>query len=268
MKFYLLFFFLLPFVFGHSQNDKGNLTVYFAKNSDILTIDSQRKLDSLLNTAVEGNFFIERLVGYCDEQGSNSYNSVLASKRIEAVSRLLDQKKIPITEKIAAGEDYPPDAKSLNNYAKWRKVEIYYLIAEPVRVEDSMPESDPLAAIDIESLQEGNKASITLEIQFLPGEDVLIGNSYEEIMKLYRFLSAYPTVYAFIRGHVCCADDFPLSTARAYVVYSILVKQGISPNRLRYEGFSNTKPAISPEITDADRQKNRRVDVIFSMEQK
>ncbi|MFN5844233.1 MAG: OmpA family protein [Flavobacteriia bacterium] len=83
-------------------------------------------------------------------------------------------------------------------------------------------------------------------------------------MNLFAFLRDHEDISVFIRGHVCCSHDPALSTARAYVVYSMLIDRGISPKRLKYEGFSNTIPAISPETNDNDRQANRRVDVIFS----
>ena len=84
-------------------------------------------------------------------------------------------------------------------------------------------------------------------------------------MRLYDFLAENNEVYAFIRGHVCCAQDPELSTARAYVVYSTLLRKGIPVERISYQGFSNTIPAVYPEITDEDRQRNRRVDVLLSI---
>ena len=47
-----------------------------------------------------------------------------------------------------------------------------------------------------------------------------------------------------------------------------LVKKGIDYNRLRYQGFSNNLLLVSPEKTEADREKNRRVDIIFSIKSK
>ncbi|MEY3237998.1 MAG: hypothetical protein RI883_2099, partial [Bacteroidota bacterium] len=118
---------------------------------------------------------------------------------------------------------------------------------------------------NLEKIASSNKSSIVLNIEFVPGEDILIGNSFEEINKLYIFLNENPKVYAFLRGHVCCADDFALSSARAHAVFLKLVQKGIESSRLRYDGFSNTIPVITPELTDEDRQKNRRVDVIFTI---
>jgi len=40
-----------------------------------------------------------------------------------------------------------------------------------------------------------------------------------------------------------------------------LVKNGIESNRLSYRGFARTRPLADPELTEEDRQKNRRVEI-------
>ena len=82
---------------------------------------------------------------------------------------------------------------------------------------------------------------------------------------LFNFLNQNKQIHAFIRGHVCCGNDLKLSKKRAKYVYSQLISRGISSDRLRYQGFSNTLLLVSPEKNDIDRAKNRRVDIIFSI---
>ena len=72
-------------------------------------------------------------------------------------------------------------------------------------------------------------------------------------------------LYAFVRGHFFCADNLKLSKKRAKYVYQELIKRGINQDRLRYQGFSNTLLLVNPERTEADRTKNKRVDIIFSV---
>jgi outer membrane protein OmpA-like peptidoglycan-associated protein len=52
-----------------------------------------------------------------------------------------------------------------------------------------------------------------------------------------------------------------ISKSRARSVYNELVHLGIDKSRLDYVGMSNTEPLVFPEKTNADRQRNRRVDV-------
>ena len=81
---------------------------------------------------------------------------------------------------------------------------------------------------------------------------------------LFNFLYYNPAVDAFIRGHVCCGDEMALSRKRAKHVYKELIKRGISEDRLRYQGFSNSLLLVNPERSEADRRMNRRVDIILS----
>ena len=81
---------------------------------------------------------------------------------------------------------------------------------------------------------------------------------------LFNFLYYNPSVDAFIRGHVCCGDEMKLSRKRAKHVYKELIDRGISEERLRYKGFSNSLLLVNPERSEADRKMNRRVDIILS----
>ena len=53
-----------------------------------------------------------------------------------------------------------------------------------------------------------------------------------------------------------------LSEARAQEVLAYLVKMGIDPYRLEAVGMGATQPLVAPELTDADRQANQRVEFV------
>ena len=120
-----------------------------------------------------------------------------------------------------------------------------------------------LSKIDVSNM-ENTIVLINLNIQFIGDVPIINSSSISEMNELVRFLQINNSIDAFIRGHVCCGDEMPLSKKRAKTVYLELIRRGINPERLRYQGFSNTIPAVYPEKTDLDRSKNRRVDVMFS----
>jgi outer membrane protein OmpA-like peptidoglycan-associated protein len=120
-----------------------------------------------------------------------------------------------------------------------------------------------LAKIDVEHM-DNTVVLLNLNLQFEGDAPVVTSASVKEINDLVDFLQKNRSLDAFIRGHVCCGDEMPLSKKRAKTVYTELVRRGINPTRLRYQGFSNTIPAVFPEKTELDRSKNRRVDIIFS----
>lgn len=250
---------LLLLTFGSFAQDVNVQSIYFDFNSDHLKTAEKQKIDSLLNTPDIG---IDEVIAYCDPIGTDASNIALAKLRNGSVLSYLESKGFTVKQQTELGEN---GLKGISKdlYPKFRRVDIRFSI--PVNVPSEKPNTlpDQFKEIKLDSIGESTKP-VVLNIQFSPGQDILIGNSYGEIMNLYAYLRAHEDVSAFIRGHVCCSHDPMLSTARAYVVYSILVERGISTTRLRFEGFSNTIPAVFPETNELDRQANRRVDVIFS----
>ena len=254
---FLLLIIILP-LDSYAQ-DVNIQSVYFDFNSDFLKLTEKKKLDSLLSIP---NIGIDEIISYCDPIGSDASNLELAKLRNRSVINYLESKGFTVKQQTDLGEN---GIKGISKdlYSQFRRVDIRYSIPVNVPAETVNTFPDQFKEIKLDSVGTSTKP-IVLDIQFAPGQDILIGNSYNEIMNLFAFLRAHEDVSAFIRGHVCCSHDPTLSTARAFVVYSVLVEKGISPNRLRFEGFSNTIPAVYPETNELDRQANRRVDVIFS----
>jgi outer membrane protein OmpA-like peptidoglycan-associated protein len=252
---------VLFFSLCSTAQDIDRVSVFFDFNSDYLNPSEKQKIDSLLTTP---NIDIEKIIAHCDPIGTDNSNFELGNLRNLSVSNYLSSKGFKVANQIVIGEK---DSKNVakNDFPNFRRVDIHYSIPVNLSVTEEKVNTfpDQFKEIKLDSIGSSTKP-IVLNIQFAPGQDILIGNSYNEIMNLYAFLRANEDISAFIRGHVCCSHDPMLSSARAYVVYSMLVERGISTTRLRFEGFSNTIPAVFPETNELDRQANRRVDVIFS----
>jgi outer membrane protein OmpA-like peptidoglycan-associated protein len=235
--------------------------IYFDFNSDHLKGSEKEKIDSLLSIP---NIVIDEIIAYCDPVGTDNSNFELGNLRNLSVSNYLLSKGFKTANTVVIGEKNSKNVIQ-NEYPNFRRVDIHFSIPVNLKGTEEKVNTFPDQFKEIKLDSEGSPTKpIVLNIQFAPGQDILIGNSYNEIMNLFAFLRAHEDVSAFIRGHVCCSHDPTLSTARAYVVYAMLVERGISPTRLRFEGFSNTMPAVFPETNELDRQANRRVDVIFS----
>jgi outer membrane protein OmpA-like peptidoglycan-associated protein len=246
-----------------AQERSKTLSIYFYLGDYSLTTQGKKSLDSLLNSPTEGDLLITSISAYCDTTGSVEMNRVLAKNRLETVYNYCTTNGEIVNSQYSIGEEYPL-TKNSSNFRKWRRVDVSYFFSQPIPiVVEEIPASNKFEKVNLDSLNVNGSDAIVLDIQFVPGQDVLLAGSENEIWRLYDFLSANPKAFAFIRGHVCCANDPTLSTARAYTVYSMLTSQGISPNRLKFEGFSNTMPRAE-EIDEASRQLNRRVDVVFS----
>jgi outer membrane protein OmpA-like peptidoglycan-associated protein len=106
---------------------------------------------------------------------------------------------------------------------------------------------------------------------FYPGRVDIITASNPELDNLYHVMYNNPKLKIRLEGHVCCCvypDGFfkntptwGLSVDRAFTVYNYLIKRGIAPERMQYEGFGHTKPIREHEQTEEEGQVNRRVEI-------
>ena len=75
------------------------------------------------------------------------------------------------------------------------------------------------------------------------------------------YLNKNPQIKISIEGHTDNVGEEQknqiLSENRAIAVYNYLIQNKINKNRLRYEGFGETKPLLSNE-TENERMINRR----------
>lgn len=124
--------------------------------------------------------------------------------------------------------------------------------------------------IDLEHLNVNETVNLK-NLFFFPGSPDIIRASYPELDNLYKVMSEHPTLKIKLEGHVCCCvypdgffKDTPtwgLSVDRAFVIYKHMVKRGIAPERMQYEGYGRTKPIRDNETTVEEGQVNRRVEI-------
>jgi len=276
-----------------SQVNNASYSVYFESNKHELPL---KFIDSLIvswNLDSQDSLHIK---GYCDSDGSDEYNIKLAERRIEFIVSRLDNKvnlgsPINIT-KSAFGESsakYSNDSEE--SKLKNRRVDIIYALKPqestiqlPLKSKfDQLPkESDvspkPKLTEDIlnqrieESLKSGENIKLE-DILFRPGLDVFQPYSMPTLEVLYHVMNSRKDLKIEIQGHVCCVADGQidgsnyrngsnhLSKDRAEAVKEYLINLGIDPNRVLTKGFGGSRRLISPELTESDMARNRRVEI-------
>ena len=121
-----------------------------------------------------------------------------------------------------------------------------------------------IANTTVEKNDEG--ITISLEnIQFEPDSARLLPSEKEKIEKIGKLLSAYPDYELLISGHTALAgtaeDRQTLSEQRAAAVANYLVELGVrEQHHVFTRGFGADKP-IAPNTTEANRARNRRVEI-------
>jgi outer membrane protein OmpA-like peptidoglycan-associated protein len=272
MKLIGAFFILLLSLTGYSQVKIKS--IYFDFSQSVPTPYSQNQLQLFSQSYQDGKIELIKIYSFTDSVGSSKFNDSLAIKRLNYVKLGL---KIPANSTIpmvAMAFERVYDAQS---YLNWRRVDIYYtpkiqeetnVISNKVdTINQIQQNSDSINEIPkdnsiLESLN--NATPYILNVEFIEGTAKLEIKSIEEVKNLAKFMKENPASMIIIRGHVCCGKNMRISRKRARTVYIELAKNGIDKKRMKYQGLSNSEPLVFPERTDADRQRNRRVDVVFS----
>ncbi|MFH1379359.1 MAG: PorV/PorQ family protein [bacterium] len=137
--------------------------------------------------------------------------------------------------------------------------------------------SSPINSIDLQAQKEfknievkedskGLTVNLTSNLLFGSGKSVLQPESKTALNELIELLKTYPENEVAIEGHSDSLgsdeNNMRLSSARAWSVYSYLVKNGINSKRLKPKGYGETRPVDSNK-TKVGRAKNRRVVVII-----
>jgi len=104
-------------------------------------------------------------------------------------------------------------------------------------------------------------------ILFDVGQATLKPASQVSVAKLAGILMVFPHMNLSIEGYTdstgSLETNMKLSNDRARAVYEFLLGQGIDGSRMKYKGFGPENP-VAPNDTEADRAKNRRVEIVLT----
>ncbi len=264
--------YILLFVLNFQLNAQEKLkTLYFKDGSTDLNKISERQLKKLSNTYLRGDLILQSFYVFKDSAQTNPLVDSLCSQRIKIILKsigVVSFKNLQTGTKILA---LGPD-DNLNK--QLRKIDIRYTTFSDIS-------SDSLAELQKSAIAQNNKIEevavwndtknpnakpkynvpYLLNIKFIEGKSKIQSESYAEIERLFGYLSNNAKLTIVIRGHVCCGNNDRISKNRAKAVFKELRHRGISKNRMQYVGLSNREPLAYPEKSNADRQKNRRVDI-------
>lgn len=274
------------------QRLQDTAAVYFPFDRFQITAEARAVLDGFIGAFREGRIRGPLVIyGFTDSRGSHAYNDLLSRRRSFAVHEYLLNNGIPKTEvdvirgfgkRAPVNANSTPEERQLN-----RRVDlIYHNVPQPqVPVTETEPPAAPVQEAPptdtvrsfsknvIDSVKEGETLRLK-NIHFLNARHTFLRESMPALYELLEVMKNNPTLVIEIQGHICChigdpqdAPDFDanneprLSTNRARAVYDFLVENGIDPKRMTYRGFAGTVPLVNPELTDADRTLNRRVEI-------
>jgi outer membrane protein OmpA-like peptidoglycan-associated protein len=251
----------------------------------------------LIKTMYASNSDSITIIGHCDTIGDPNYNINLSKRRALAVQNLLVQngfKKEAIKLCLGKGESELIDTGRNEAALKAnRRVEIYFNKKVLVNAEKPIlaMKIDPTKSTVLKQpkltatqkkiaafeFKVGDKL-ILENVQFYGSSHTLLPESVPVILQLIEALKQKPEIHLAIHGHVCCVtpdingdDAFDmetrtpdLSVKRAESIYRILIKNGISKDRLAYIGLGATQKLFPQEANEEQKIKNRRVEFVVT----
>jgi outer membrane protein OmpA-like peptidoglycan-associated protein len=142
-------------------------------------------------------------------------------------------------------------------------------VATPKEPEKKEPEK-PLVASIADDYFKGIALGMPVKLEnvfFDQSQPVIKPQSFPELDRLVSLMKKYPKMSIEIVGHTDNVGDprmnLYLSELRAKAVSNYLFNKGISPNRLTHKGKGQEQP-VSPNDTEENRQKNRRVEFVVT----
>lgn len=269
MKYVILFLIVSMKLYGQMMT-----SVYFQTNSSGLDNESIRKLDSLslLNKSLEFKIF-----GNCDSSGSDAYNMKLSEKRALAVAEYLAIKSkdnIKVVSITGLGEQKQINDNSTEELkSKNRRVDIFIekIFKDNEKIQKKL--LPDFISTDVSKMKKGDTLSIQ-NINFEGGRHIWLPKADHSLILLVKKMRENPLLKVELQGHICCDYDnfdgqdldlgtYNLSFTRADAIKKYLVKYGISPERIQVKGLGHLNPVVYPEKSEADKIKNRRVEVLI-----
>ncbi len=285
---YALFFLSFQLVKAQEQ-----FSVYFDSNKYDLIDKEKDKLNQWISANSTSK--IVGIYGFCDEDGTNSFNDTLAKNRINFVCNYIKD-KLKIREDFKT-RNFGELHKLSKIKAENRKVTLFYIESKDLNRENEIlgikEEALVLPKVRIKYPEKvvfdnpnGTKSEYQLDVAFMQkvteaktGEKLKLENLIFQINtyivvpsskgKMYELLVVMkknPNLKIEIQGHLCCMpnDRLDLSTQRAKAINNFLVANGIDEKRLTFKGFGSTQPVFPlPEKDEAQRSANRRVEIMI-----
>jgi outer membrane protein OmpA-like peptidoglycan-associated protein len=263
----------------NAQETKDTVLIFFPFDKSTLTTLARSTLDSFINT-YKNNLSSSLLTikGHCDSLGSQAYNDQLSRERSFSVHNYLLNNGIAKTSiKLVEGygENMPLNANSTpEEQQRNRRVELIWSKKEDQTTTNTTPKDTVIEFSKevVDTVKEGQTLRLR-NINFYGGSHQFLPEAKAALDELLEAMKRYPSLEIEIQGHICClhgtgtdgvdydSGDRNLSINRARAVYDFLTANGIDKARMTYKGFAATTPLVYPELSEADRIMNRRVEI-------
>jgi outer membrane protein OmpA-like peptidoglycan-associated protein len=288
--------------FGFAQNTFSSAEVYFPFNSSLPESTSLQTLKQRLSSSLVDTLFISAHCDAIGSIQYNDSLAITRQKAIEKwliENKLVNAQKVKIVAN-AFGKRKPINANLSEEERRLnRRVDVRWTfplipIVQPIKETPPVVEVEPIKEKPIDGIvaptpingegkkleeqiqlaKETGQSLVLKNINFVGGRDEFLREAFPTLKELLKIMKEQTDLKIEIQGHVCCTyngQDGPnlatgsehLSVDRAKAVYDYLVYNGIDASRMRYKGLGGSKRLVDPEMSESDRTRNRRVEIVI-----
>jgi len=272
------------------------LVVYFPFAKAELELDQRLRLLYFIEDSIDRSNYEVKIRGYCDFIDDDAFNNELSKDRAGHVEQLLfsngfrENQILSVEgfgERLANEQQFSEEERRLQ-----RRVELDFIC---LCGKGKMADGDVGNTDDEEGTEEQDEEIVTNDIfegrdfedieigeelvlknmNFYGGRHRLLPSSVPVLLELLSIMEQYPTLRILIVGHICCQDSngpdgydldtqtYDLSDNRAEEIYTYLIRKGIDPTRVEFEGRGPSEKTYEYEKTEAERTANRRVEIVI-----
>jgi outer membrane protein OmpA-like peptidoglycan-associated protein len=159
--------------------------------------------------------------------------------------------------------EYDARLTAWDNAGNRSKASVRLRVLPRVQVKEVVKEAPQ--TINVKQESRGLVVNLSSQVLFDTGKSAVKPIAYRSLDEVVNLLQTYPENEVLIEGYTDStgsrAKNIEISSARAWSVYSYLVKKGVAPVRLKPKGYGPDKPVASNR-SQWERAQNRRVEII------
>lgn len=300
IKSILLSLLLGAFLCSQAQNNffvkNDTLSLYYGIDKHQLNEAQKEEVKQILLS--KDSVVSINIKSFADYLATEEYNQELSNRRAEQIKIAINKFKSYLfeIETESYGQQLEKNDKEKLGNSNNRRVDLIVgswifpssytskeeLVASKEKIKNKVKKSpvkkkekvEPIREVAPKSLEEAEVGDrmVMKNLNFIGGRHILLKKSKPHLKTLVDDLKLNPKMKIEIHGHICCqgsGDGFDhdtgkmnLSEARAFYIYRQLIKNGIDKSRLSYKGFGASEKIYIHETTEAERIKNRRVEIL------
>ena len=257
-----------------SVTAQDSVKVYFNYGSADVLQEGQQVLRQFTKTISKNDHvFID---GYTDYVSSASFNLRLSKRRALAVKKIMlhfnpDIKIVhckgngKLMDKTGAKGRGNPKTRYVRVYVKRYEDKNLAKEINKIKLDSTKTKVRLVKMFTTTAFLEKGDNVVLDNMNFYKGTAKFLDSAMPTLEKLYETMRDKTSLKIEIQGHICCYPSSvkhdPLALSRAKAVYDYLVEKGIDSTRMTYTDFGASRKLISPEKTETDRMKNRRVEI-------